>query len=126
MNRLRFLSAACLFSCFAVAQADTYTIHSPDKRLEVQVSNSAAGLTYSVSLDGNTFITPSTLGLIINDLPIGQAEMEFQGKQDARIEDSFELFAGKTRYIADHYNTSTFKFTSNDERKLDLQLVVRV
>ena len=71
MNRLRFLSAACLFSCFAVAQADTYTIHSPDKRLEVQVSNSAAGLTYSVSLDGNTFITPSTLGLIINDLPIG-------------------------------------------------------
>ena len=126
MNRLRFLSAACLFSCFAVAQADTYTIHSPDKRLDVQVSNSAAGLTYSVSLDGNTFITPSTLGLIINDLPIGQAEMEFQGKQDARIEDSFELFAGKTRYIADHYNTSTFKFTSNDERKLDLQLVVRV
>jgi alpha-glucosidase len=105
--------------------ADTYSLKSPNSRVQVDLTNNGNGLSYTVSLDGKQFISESTLGLIINDLPIGKNEMQFVGKEESRHNDSFNLVAGKTKTVVDHYNTSTFKFTAKDERKLNLNLVVR-
>lgn len=118
------LSASCMLLAMA-AQADTYSLKSPNSRVQVDLTNDSNGLTYTVSLDGKQFISESSLGLIIDDLPIGKNEMQFVGKEESSHNDSFNLVAGRTKTVADHYNTSTFKFTAKDERKLNLNLVVR-
>ncbi len=123
MKKFIFLSASLLLAI--AAQADTYSLKSPNSRLQVDLANSANGLSYSVSLDGKQFIKESSLGLIINSVPIGKNEMQFIGKEDASVKESFELVAGRTKTVADHYNTYTLKFTAKDERKLNLNLVVR-
>ena len=93
------LSASCLLfatitNTFTV-QADTYSLKSPNLRLQVDLNNSERGLSYSVSLDGKAIISESALGLIVNNKPVGNTEMEFLGKQDSIVNTSFTLL-GRT------------------------------
>lgn len=123
MKKYAFLSASLLLAI--AAQADTYSLKSPNSRLQVDLTNNGSGLSYTVSLDGKQFIKESSLGLIINSLPIGKNEMQFVGKEDASVKESFDLVAGRTKTVADHYNTYTLKFAAKDARKLNLNVVVR-
>jgi len=108
----------------ATTQADTYSLKSPNSRLQVDLNNSERGLSYSVSLDGKAIISESALGLIVNNRPLGNNEMEFLSKQNATVNSTFPLF-GKTKDVVDHYNTATVKFAAKDDRKLNLNLIVR-
>lgn len=123
MKKHQVLSASLLALALS-AQADTYSLKSPNSRIQVDLNNGGHGLTYSVSLDGKAIISESALGLIVNNRPVGHNEMEFKGKDDASINTSFTMF-GRTKNVADHYNTTTLKFAAKDERKLNLNLVVR-
>ncbi|HTF95589.1 MAG TPA: glycoside hydrolase family 97 protein [Cellvibrio sp.] len=118
-----FLPVACLLAT-GLAHADTYTLQSPDKRIQVAVTNDARGLTYNVSLDGNKVIADSALGLMINDLPLGNAELSVLGESKAKGKESFELL-GRTKQVIEQYNSITLKFSAQDERKLQMNLVVR-
>jgi alpha-glucosidase len=124
MKTLPILAAGTLLLAMA-AQADTYAIKSPNARVQFELTNNNNGLSYSLSLDGKQIISESSLGLIIDDLPIGKNEMQFVGKEEASVNDSFNLVAGRSKTVADHYNTATYKFTAKDDRKLSLNLVVR-
>ena len=125
MTHYHWLSAACLFVA-GIAHAETYTLQSPNARVQVAVTNDAKGLSYTVSLDGNKIIRDSALGLIINDLPLGNSELDFLGKNQGKIKDSFELVAGRSKKVLDHYNTITLKFASKDELKFNLNIILRV
>ena len=118
-----FLPVAFLLAT-GLAHADTYTLQSPDKRIQVAVINDARGLTYNVSLDGNKVIADSALGLMINDLPLGNAELSVLGESKAKGKESFELL-GRTKQVIEQYNSITLKFSAQDERKLQMNLVVR-
>jgi alpha-glucosidase len=124
MKKYALLSATYMFLALA-AQADTYSLKSPNSRVQVDLTNNGNGLSYTVSLDGKQFISESALGLIINDVPVGKNEMQFVDRADASVKESFDLVAGKTKTVADHYNTYTLKFTAKDERKLNLNVVIR-
>lgn len=124
MTHYRLLSAVCLLAAGFV-QAETYTVQSPNARVQVAVTNDSKGLSYAVTLDGNKIIGNSALGLIINNLPLGDAELDFVGKTQNKVKDSFELVAGRTKKINDHYNTITLKFAGKDERKLNVNMIVR-
>src|SRR3954471_13840635 len=124
MRKKLLLSASCLLLA-GFAQADTYSLKSPNSRIQVDLTNNGNGLSYTVSLDGKQFISESSLGLIINELPIGKNELQFVGKEEKSVKDSFTLVAGRTKTVADNYNISTFKFAAKDERKLNLNLVIR-
>jgi len=124
MKKYQLLMASCMMLAVA-AQADTYTLKSPNSRVQVDLVNTGNGLSYTMSLDGKQIISESSLGLIINDLPLGKNEMQFVGKEESSVNTSFNLVAGRTKTVADHYNTYTLKFIAKDERKLNLNLVVR-
>jgi alpha-glucosidase len=111
--------------CSGVANAETYTLSSPNSRVQLAVTNDSQGLNYSLTLDGNHVMENSALGLIINDLPLGNNEMRMLDKTTRRVNDSFELVAGRTKKVIDRYNTLTLKFVAKDERQLNLNLVVR-
>jgi alpha-glucosidase len=123
MKKYAFLPASLLLA--AVTQADTYSLKSPNSRVQVDLTNNSNGLSYTVSLDGRQFISESSLGLIINSSPIGKNEMQFVGQEHSSVKEPVELVAGKTKTVSDHYNTYTLKFTAKDERKLNLNLIVR-
>ena len=125
MTYYRLMSAACLFVA-SIAQAETYTVQSPNARVKVAVTNDAKGLNYSVVFDDQKIINDSALGLIINDQPLGSNELDFIGKSQDNVKDSFELVAGRSKRILDHYNTITLKFAGKDERKSKLNLILRV
>ena len=124
MKKYQLLSASCMLLVVA-AQADTYSLKSPNSRVQVDLTNNGNGLSYTMSLDGKQVISESSLGLIINDLPLGKNEMQYVGKEESSVNTSFNLVAGRTKTVADHYNTYTLKFTAKDERKLNLNVVVR-
>ncbi len=125
MNKYQLLAAASLLLA-STTYADTYTLKSPNSRVQVDLSNNGNGLSYIVSLDGKQVISESTLGLVINDLPLGKNEMQFVGKENASVNSSFNLVAGKTKTVVDRYNTYTLKFTAKDDRKLNLNVLLRV
>lgn len=124
MNKYCLLSVSLLMMATAV-NADTYLLKSPNARVQLELNNTTQGLSYTVALDGKTIIGDSALGLIIDDQPLGAGELTFRGREDASINETFELFAGKATKVADHYNTTTLKFSAKDERGLHLHLVLR-
>lgn len=64
-SRLLVLS---LFLLSLVAEAQTFTVSSPDSRIKLSVSNGQA-LAYNVTFDGVTMIAPSSLGFEFKDEP---------------------------------------------------------
>ncbi len=123
MTAIRLLSAACLLVA-GVANAGTYNVQSPNARIQVAVTNDAKGLSYAVTLDGNQVISQSALGLVIDDVSLGNNELAFLDNSKEKGKDSFELF-GRTKKVVEQYNSITLKFAGNDERKLKVNIVVR-
>lgn len=123
MTSLRLLTAMCLL-VVATANAGTYSIQSPNDRIQIVVSNEAKGLSYTVALDGNKVIGDSALGLIINDMSLGNNELAFLGQNKEKGKDTFELF-GRTKNVEEEYNSITLKFAGKDERKLHVDVIVR-
>lgn len=125
MNRYLLVMAVC-FMFASMAYAENYTVTSPNSRVQLEVTNDAKGLRYSLGLDGNKIIDQSTLGLIINDLPLGSSELDFVGRAEDKVKNTFELVAGRSKKVLDHYNTITLKFVGKDEPRLALNIVLRV
>ncbi|GGY73995.1 alpha-glucosidase [Cellvibrio zantedeschiae] len=123
MKKFQLLSASIMMLA-AASQADTYALKSPNSRVQVDITNNGGGLSYTLSLDGKQIISESSLGLIINNKPLGNNEMQFLSKENSSVNESFNLL-GRTKTVADHYNTYTLKFAAKDERKLNLNLIVR-
>lgn len=117
MKKHHWLSACLLMS--ATLHAETYNLKSPNSRLQVALNNGEQGLSYSLSFDGKPVISESALGLIVNNKPLGNAEMQFLSKEESAVNTSFTLL-GRTKNVPDHYNTYTLKFAAKDERKLNL------
>jgi alpha-glucosidase len=105
-----------------VAQADTYSLKSPNARVQVDVANTSNGLSYSLTLDGKPVIADSALGLIINEQPIGKEELQFLGKEEGSVNTSWNLVAGRAKAITDHHNSLTLKFAGKEHK---LNLLVR-
>lgn len=123
MIPIRLLTTACLITA-GIAHAETYTVQSPNSRVQVAVTNDAKGLSYTVAFDGNKVISDSALGLIINDISLGNNELDFLGNSKEKGKDSFELL-GRTKKVVEEYNSITLKFSGKDERKLNINLTVR-
>jgi len=109
-----------------LAFADTYNLSSPNGRISVALENGEKGLSYSVKVDNKSIIEDSALGLIIDDAPLGGAKMNFLGETRGEVRDSFELFAGRAKQVKDFYNSGLFQFASASEKKLKLNLAVRI
>lgn len=109
-----------------LAFADTYNLSSPNGRISVALENGEKGLSYSVKVDNKSIIEDSALGLIIDDVPQGGAKMNFLGETRGEVRDSFELFAGRAKQVKDFYNSGLFQFASASEKKLKLNLAVRI
>ena len=91
-----FLMALMLPS---VAFAEVYNLNSPSGRISVSLQNSDKGLSYSIKVDNKSILDESSLGLVIDDVPLGGNKMNFLGEAGSEVREWFELFAGRSKEV---------------------------
>lgn len=106
--------------------AETFESLSPDHRVKLSVKSTAAGLFYQVERDGKIIIAESSLGLAIDNRRLGSAEMTLISSDRKMLKSEFELFAGRSKIIKDHYQYQKLEFETTAEPKWYLTLHARV
>lgn len=109
-----------------VAVANVSSLSSPNGRISVSLTNDDKGLSYNVKVDNKPIISDSSLGLIIDDAPLGSAKMISLGETQDQVRDHFDLFAGRTKTFKDFYNQGVFSFAGQGKNTYKLNVAIRV
>lgn len=98
---------------------------SPDKQLQVHVSQAEAGnLRYSITRDGKTVLKDSALGLELNDADFTQALSIKTTSAVQPINDDYEMMVGKKHKI--HYQANEQTYTVKNAAGQELDVTFRV
>jgi alpha-glucosidase len=109
----------------AATDADSLTLQSPGKRVEIQFASTAEGIpTYAVSFGGQMVIAPSPLGMQLDKTQGGLlAEgLKRTGTSPGSADNPYTLIVGKTRNARDRYEELTLSYQESKDtaRKLDI------
>lgn len=116
--------------CAAQASAETFTAASPDQRNRIEVTLTDKGLTYAVSRNGKAVITPSSLGLTLQNRPpfgtaIGAGGFTLVDQKTTSGADQFTLPVGKVKAVNARYNQTEFTYRAVSGDVKTLKLIVR-
>ncbi|MGN6177880.1 MAG: glycoside hydrolase family 97 N-terminal domain-containing protein, partial [Mucilaginibacter sp.] len=105
------------------ANAD-FRLHSPDNKIEVNITAGKAGVFYSVKVDNQQIVNSSGLNIQLQDgLNICTGAV-LTGQVRHSNNSIWENRLGKTRYISDHYNEITLHL-QQPQNKLPFDIVFR-
>lgn len=117
----------CIFSSLFISvfflsnplTAEYFDLFSPDKSIHIKISI-ADKITYSVLLDGEILMLPSTLSMSIREIGMLGADPKVK-KTDARSIDEilYPVVAVKSKQVPDRYNEISFSF--NQPFKVDFR-----
>ncbi|QYJ77366.1 glycoside hydrolase family 97 protein [Shewanella acanthi] len=101
------------------AMAQTVSVSSPDKQIEIRLSDDTGKPEYQVSFHGKTVIEPSRLGLVFATLgELGQG-MQIKSSQSQTADQTWQQPWGEQEWIRDHHNSLTTVLSNG---KYDLTL----
>lgn len=98
---------------------------SPDGALQVTVSDSDGQARYAVSYKGQTLLTPSPLGLVLSAGGSLSHGLKITGVAASTSDTTYDLVAGKTRTIRDHYNQLSVDFQEPEGKQRKLRVILR-
>ena len=102
---------ACFVAAFAVClgiQAKNYSVSSPDGHLTLRVEDGTT-LTYSLSRDGVTLLSPSAISLSLADGSVWGPGTRFSSARRRTEDSTVESPLFKRAAVRDHYNELTLK-----------------
>jgi len=104
------LFAVLVVAASALAKPATYTLASPDGKINVEIS-AAGGLNYSIAYDGRTLLEPSAIGLQLADgTMVGvKAGASKRDKVDSRVPSPFY----RADNLENKYNSCKIKLEKN-------------
>jgi alpha-glucosidase len=108
---------ALLFFCLTVNAQNTWTVSSPDKKLEVKIASQTGRLVYSVTYSKNTAIESSPLGIVRDDQQFSE-KLNFVSKNAATIDESYTLSVGKRLQSRNNANELTLTFENENKDKV--------
>src|SRR5688572_17421024 len=91
---------ACIANAYAV-QVAPWTLVSPDKKINVSISNAGGKLSYQVAYGHKLAIEPSPLGIDRDDQQFS-TNLKFVNQRMATVNESYTLAAGKKRMCRNH------------------------
>ena len=97
--------------------AKTYSVESPDGRLNVEI-NSGERLTYSLSLDGDRLVQESEIAMILDDGTLYGGNAKVKKVSRRSVDETFSSSFYKKSSIENRFNEMTLKFS-------DFSLLVR-
>ncbi len=105
-----FFTTLLIFMFIGSVNAKTYTLTSPDGTIEVKVTTGAI-TTYSVTMDGGTVISPSTISMDLdNGLKMGEQTRVRKVRRRSVEEMLSPVIARKYNHIRDRFNEMTLFF----------------
>jgi hypothetical protein len=119
MNKIFIVFICCLIftSCAKNIPQD---LTSPDKHLQVHVSNDNGVFKYSVARDTKIILKDSTLGLEVNDADFTKSVSIKNTSAVKVINDSYEIMVGKKHKIAYHANEQTYTLKNSADQQMDV------
>ncbi len=95
-------------------------VSSPDSRLKLSIDTAEdRSISYTVSYDGTTFLTPSKLGLVTNSTDY--TRLEFLGAEASVITVDYSLDRIKTSHVRHDATRSLMHFKTPEGRPIDIE-----
>lgn len=112
MRNIRFTIFLFLFFFFSNIIAQDYQISSPDKKIQLTI-HTKGSISYDVSVDSKSFLTGSTLNMVVNNITLG-VDPKVK-KADKRLVDETVTVDVPTRMktARNHYNELILHFSGN-------------
>lgn len=114
-------------SCSRTDVKTDQDIMSPDKTLVFHLSTQGnSGLCYEVTMDGETIIQPSRLGMVLKEGDEISDNLEIIGVSAYSKNETWETVWGEERYITDHHNGKVITLQEKDGLRRKFGFEVRV
>ena len=118
MWRILFaIVAAALLAACAFGQTG---LKSPDGAIQMNITVRNGALLYDVSFRGKAVITPSPLGLQLENAPVLGSAASIAAARTGSIDESYSMPHGKASIVRNHCNTLAIDLEDNG-RKLTLE-----
>ncbi|MFB0873074.1 MULTISPECIES: glycoside hydrolase family 97 protein [unclassified Sphingobium] len=108
MRNILYAAAAFAGVTGAIAQpASDIGLASPDQRNRIDLSVADGKLRYTVSRDGRALLSPSPIGMVTSQGPLGGSDLEVVGTERASVDDIYRPVVGKAAQVPDRYEQVT-------------------
>ncbi|MBN2636695.1 MAG: glycoside hydrolase family 97 catalytic domain-containing protein [Prolixibacteraceae bacterium] len=113
---------ACLISC---SKPDTFSLQSPDKQVEITISNKDNVSMMTAVYAGDTILKHSELGLQVNATNFTN-NVIFSGFSKSEFDETWETVNGKFLTVRNHYNEYKMKVSKTENANQFYEIVFRV
>ena len=121
---MRHTFATLALAAFALTAASrNETISSPDGKIVVTMGDDGGQPTYSIALDGATFLAPSPLGLVMNYADLSR-DLAISHRTSSNFATSYQMQTLKQRNIESKGNAATITFQQGGKDAWQLMMVV--
>ncbi|HTJ36926.1 MAG TPA: glycoside hydrolase family 97 catalytic domain-containing protein [Dactylosporangium sp.] len=120
MAALLLPAAVVLTTARAASAATTWTVAGPSAgTTAAQVSLDNGSLTFAVSNQGQTVLSPSPIGIVTTAADLTR-NLAFTQRADRTVTESYTMTTGKQRTRSTTYNETTLSFTGSGGARLDV------
>jgi hypothetical protein len=119
IKRNLVIAGFLLVHFIAFAQNQRWHLQSPDKKIEVNISNEKGTLSYWVNYDGKKAILKSPLGIEMEDQDFASG-LNFKKKRTSSFNEDFTLLVGKRVHNQQKGNELVLSFTNANNKNIDL------
>ncbi len=106
--------AAEAINMLAEMTANTFSVSSPDESLEITLSNSENGLSYTVTRDGETIIEPSAIGINTNEETFA-SDFKFESQTEVKmIDETYTKYSGSYAEGHNYCNERSVTFSKGE------------
>lgn len=113
-----------LLSAFIVHQAvaKTVSVTSPDKALEIFLSDDNGVISYQVKHAGKSVIQPSALGLLLKNQAGFAQKLSIQHSEISSTNNTWVQPWGERKFVKDDYNELYVEFNTENNSKLNIAM----
>jgi alpha-glucosidase len=121
----KIFMAISIFFCLTVNAKDA-VVMSPDKKIQLHVSDASGTPSYRVTFNNKSVIEPSKLGLVFQEVgEFGENFVIVKTKAN-RHKERWELPWGERRFVNDEHNELRVRFQQSKKRGYTFDVVFRV
>jgi alpha-glucosidase len=117
--------AAMAITASGAAFAAEQPLTSPDGALKVTVSDTDGQARYAVTYKGQALLAPSPLGLVLSAGGSLSHDLKITGAAPSTGDQTYDLVAGKTKTVRDHFNQLSIDFQEPQGAGRKLRVIVR-
>jgi alpha-glucosidase len=123
MKKSGLLLLACMVLAGIVsAQTKTYSIASPDKKIQVTVTAQSGGLQYAIQYNQQPIIRPSVLGIVFEgDATAFVSGLTVINSETATFKETWQPVWGFNKNILSHYNELVVRCSTRAGETLNLR-----